>query len=139
MENTLTIQGDELTERVDAIACEFDRTFFKQHPQRRFRLRPAWDIEIEDFARNGGIQGSPLEGHCWWIVVRRLGPGLRSRLPFSASHNLSPETSEREAREMWKRACPPEWRKRFRKLERKLERAQTLGVHVGRRRAGGAP
>jgi hypothetical protein len=127
MEANRQLLGDEITLRVDALACESDRTFFKQHPQRRFRLRPAWDVEIEDFARRSGPLPALREGHCWWIVVQQLRPGLRSRMPFSASHNLQLEASERAAREMWKVACPRQWQRRLRKIKWELRLFPTGG------------
>src|SRR5262249_37682615 len=59
-----------------------------QHPERNFRLRPAWGVEIEDFARRGGIVRELSNGLCWWILFTNLFPtkfgcigGWRLRIP----------------------------------------------------------
>jgi hypothetical protein len=106
---TEIVMGDDPTRRVDESPCESDRQFFGQHPRRRFRLRPAWDIEIQHFARHGGGGPQVPAGHCWWMLVRLVKPHVRMRFAFTAKHDLPPETSERDARRIWRRVVTPEW------------------------------
>ena len=65
-------------------------------------LRPAWQVEVEDFVRHGGGAADLCDGHCWWVVVHQMAPGFRYRVPFSAPHHLPTEAPEREARRMFK-------------------------------------
>jgi hypothetical protein len=70
--------------RVEDVVLSSDRTFFEQHPRRQFRVRPAWDVEIEDFARAGAILRTLPDGLCWWFVVHQIQPGYRMRFPLPA-------------------------------------------------------
>src|SRR5262249_28235110 len=95
-------QGDALTEAIDTGPCESDRTFFRHHPRRNFRLRPAWTVEIEDFIRRGGIKTHALpDGACWWMLVRKLAPHWRVRYPIVAPSDLFPDPPEDIARVIW--------------------------------------
>jgi hypothetical protein len=86
------------------IVMASDRAFFLQHPQRCFRLRPAWDIELEHLTRHSGEPLPTLQaGLCWWVVVRNYAPGVRGRFPFAAPHDLPTETSEETASEIFRR------------------------------------
>src|SRR5262245_50749576 len=85
---TELVKGDDIALAVDTRPCESDRVFFGQHPERNFRLRPAWGVEIEDFARRGGIVRELSNGLCWWILFTNLFPtkfgcigGWRLRIP----------------------------------------------------------
>ena len=104
------VPGDALTQAVEDGPCESDRRFFKQHPARCYRLRPAWACEIAHFARADlAISARPDSAfsrelpadHCWWIAVRQVRPGARIRVPFQAPHDLPPESSEDDARGIW--------------------------------------
>jgi hypothetical protein len=121
---TETIQGDALTLAVDTGPCESDRLFFRQHPQRTFRLRPAWTIEIEDFARRGGISSRELpDGLCWWMLVHQLAArAVRLRMPLAAPHYWPPDPPENVARDVWRARAPREWKKHARTLRRELAR-----------------
>jgi hypothetical protein len=104
--------------QIEEIVWCSDRTFFQQHPRRRFRIRPAWDAEIEDFVCHSGEPRPALKvGDCWWIVVHQIRPGVRSRLLFAASHTLPPEASEKDARQIWSWLCAPAWADTLRALD----------------------
>jgi hypothetical protein len=108
---------DDLTERVDRGPCESDRIFFRQHPKRKFRLRPAWDVELEDFSRAsdgkcGYVLPDPL---IWWIIVYQAKPGVRFRTPIFAPHTMPTEVSERDARAVW-RGLPAGMKERQRQM-----------------------
>lgn len=115
------LSDTQILELVEDIVCASDRAFFHQHPHRKYRIRPAWDVEIEDFARHGMPRPLP-EGRCWWIVVHQIRPGLRSRLPFAASHKLPPDNvPEAIARRVWNFLCAPEWKQKLREAGRCLD------------------
>jgi hypothetical protein len=114
-------EPDEIARQVDTGACESDRAFFRQHPRRSFRLRPAWAAEIEDFARHGVIQRELPNGLCWWILVHQLVPNkVRLRWPLAASHSACPDPPEKTVREVWMRHVPSECRKSTRSLQRDI-------------------
>jgi hypothetical protein len=114
-------QGDEISHRVDRGACESDRVFFCQHPQRNFRVRPAWSDEIEDFARRGAIERTLPDGLCWWICVHQLiRDKVRMRWPLAAPHDFYPDPPEKIAREVWSRRVPREVRAIEKRLRRDL-------------------
>src|SRR5262245_43471918 len=93
------LSDQELAKRVDAGACESDRAFFRQHPGHNFRLRRAWAVEMEDFARKGAIKRELPADLCWWILVHQLIPHkIRLRWPLAAPHSFSPDPPENIAR-----------------------------------------
>ena len=75
---------------------------------RQFRVRPAFDVEIEDFARHGAIERTLPEKLCWWVVVHQIRSGIRMRFPLAAPHHFPTEVSEATARNVWAERCPPE-------------------------------
>jgi hypothetical protein len=92
------MDDQELAERVDVTACESDRAFFRHHPKRNFRVRPAWAAEIEAFARQGAIPKAE-PGRCWWIVVCQLvRHQVRVHWPIVLPHDLPPDPPEHIAR-----------------------------------------
>jgi hypothetical protein len=106
---------------VEEIALASDRKFFDQHPQRNYRIRPAWEFEVENFSRACGYRAQAPEGHCWWTLVHRFGRGVRGRLLFTASHELSPHgTPEATARSLWDALCPPKHKRGLRAFQREL-------------------
>jgi len=118
------LSDQELCERVDAGACESDRAFFRQHPQRNFRLRPAWAVEIEDFARKGAIERKLPDELCWWVLVHQLiQHKIRLRWPLAAPHDFYPDPPENIARDVWRKQVPREWKQRTRDLQRDITRA----------------
>jgi hypothetical protein len=76
-----------------------DRNFFEQYPQRKFRLRPAFNAEIDDLVQPGAVL---LNGCCWWALVHCIAPGARFRFLFQAPHFFETETSEATARKVWR-------------------------------------
>jgi len=120
---TEIVQGDALTLAVDTGPCESDRAFFRQHPRRNFRLRPAWMCEIQDFARRGGVSDEPPDGFCWWILVYQLATGkIRLRLPLQAPHDNDLDPPEDVVRNVWREYAPPEWKKHARTLRHEFAR-----------------
>jgi hypothetical protein len=117
---TEIVQGDEISLAVDTGPCESDRTFFRQHPQRNFRLRPAWTCEIQDFARHHhAISGKPPDGYCWWIIVHQLVQHkIRLRWPLLAPHHFYPDPPENIVRDVWRERVPHEARAKSRALKR---------------------
>jgi hypothetical protein len=117
------LSNQELGERADASAGESDRTFFRQHPQRNFRLRPAWAAEIEEFTRNGTIKRDLPADLCWWILVHQIVPHkARLRWPLSAPHHYYADPPEKIVRKIWLRRVPREWKKKSRTLQREITR-----------------
>jgi len=115
------LSDTEVLRRVEETVWRSDRAFFQQHPRRRFRIRPAWDAEVEDFIRHSGEPRLTLRaGDCWWIVVHQVRPGARSRLLFAASHTLPFEASEKDARRIWSLLCAPGWAATLRELDQRL-------------------
>jgi hypothetical protein len=100
--------GNEILRLIEDIVWASDRAFFEQQPTRQFRIRPAWNFEIEDFALHHGEEffPTPAQGHCWWIVVRQVRPGFRARYPFTGPHTLPCEAPEEHARGIWFRVSP---------------------------------
>jgi hypothetical protein len=114
----LDLSNSVVVRRVEDIVLSSDRTFFDQHPRRQFRVRPAFDVEIEDFARHGAIERTLPEELCWWTVVHQIRPGIRMRFPLAAPHHFPTEVSEDQARDVWAHRCPREWKERIRKFKR---------------------
>jgi hypothetical protein len=117
---TEIVKGDDISLAVDTGPCESDRAFFRQHPQRNFRLRPAWSVEVEDFARRGGISPRELpDGLCWWILVHQLvRHKIRLRWPLPAPHTFFPDPPENIVRDIWRDHVPRDWKKHTRELQR---------------------
>jgi hypothetical protein len=110
---TAYLSDAEVIQGVEDTVLGSDRRFFELHPHREFRLRPAFDAEVEDFARNGVIERALPDRLCWWTIVHRISPGLRMRFPLAAPHNLPTEISEADAQRIWDRRCPGEWKERI--------------------------
>jgi hypothetical protein len=121
---TVIFEGDDITRQVDEGACESDRAFFREQPKRRFRLRPAWSAEIEDFARHGAITRDLPDVLIWWVIVHQLEPGIRVRFPLAAPHHFPTEVPEADARHVWRRRCPREWQIKLRHLKRCRQMAE---------------
>jgi hypothetical protein len=121
------LSDQEVAERVDAGACESDRAFFRHHPQRNFRVRPAWAAEVEEFIRQGGITSAPPRpGWCWWVSVHQLVRNkVRLRWALMLPHDAPADPPENIARQVWRRRVPPAVRKRSRALKRDIK--QILG------------
>ena len=118
------VQGDALTLAVDTGPCESDRVFFRQHPQRSFRLRPAWTIEIEDTARYDGMPNELPDGCSWWMLVHQIVRGkVRLRWLIAAPHDLQMiDPPEKVALDLWRSCIPAEWKERTRDLQREFAR-----------------
>jgi hypothetical protein len=91
-------------------ATILDREFFKQHPNRRFRARPALAHEIEVFECYYNFNLTIPPGFCWWMIVHyvRLEPEVHLRMPTVAPQCLQTEPSESMARRAWEDQATPE-------------------------------
>jgi hypothetical protein len=122
MDNISTLSDDELSLQIDT-ACQSDRAFFRQHPQRNFRLRPARAVEIEDFARRDVITRELPDDLCWWIIVQQLIPHkIRLRWPLSAPHYFFPDPPEKIARRIWRQRVPRNVRNEWQEFARDAEK-----------------
>ena len=63
----------KLTNEVDRTACNSDRQYFIDHPQREFRLRSAWpaEISIEEL-----LNGPARLGSRHYILVKQIARGV---------------------------------------------------------------
>jgi hypothetical protein len=119
---TAAARDQKLVERVDAGASESDRLFFRQQPSRNFRLRPAWTDEIELFARQGSITGTPAADCCWWVLVHQLVKDtVRVRWPVVGPLGAMPDPPENVAQHVWKLVVPPDVREQARTLRRDIK------------------
>jgi hypothetical protein len=115
--NVASLSDAEVLQRLEDTVWASDRKFFEQHPRRKFRLRPAFAVEVEDFDRHKPLRALP-DGFCWWIAVRCLFPGARQRTPFG-SHHLPAESSESDARRIWHRVTHPRWKQLAEMVEKR--------------------
>ena len=124
MSGTKIRSDDELAQLLDDVVMVSDRKFFIQHPGREFRIRPAWEIEVEQIARvnSSNVTAQPIaDDHCWWTLVWQVSPGMRMRHLFSAPHDLDPEPPEAVAHSIWNQLTHNEpAARRFRKDARAI-------------------
>jgi hypothetical protein len=112
--------SEEIAQKVEDTAWASDRTFFEQHPRRQLRLRPAFNIEIEDFARHAEYDSAIPADWCHWIIVQRVAPGVRVRFPFAGHHSLRLDMSESNIGALLERICPPESRGKMQEIRYQL-------------------
>lgn len=74
----------DVNKLVDEVVCGSDRKFFLQHLHRRFRIRPAWDVEMEQIEQTFNENQTAACGFCWWVAVQQIKPGVRLRAFFQA-------------------------------------------------------
>lgn len=84
-------------------AIESDRQFFRDHPHRKYRLRPAAWAEVSALEVDGAPIIPPL-GTILCVGVKQHVPGFRSRVFFFAPAAASTwaEATEREAKSWFK-------------------------------------
>jgi hypothetical protein len=112
--------SEEISQGVEDTAWASDRIFFKQHPKRQLRLRPAFGIEVEDFVRHGDYNPVIPADWCHWIIVQQISPGVRARFPFAGQHTLSLDMSEHDVSALLERLCPPEYKGKVQEIRRQL-------------------
>jgi hypothetical protein len=112
--------NEEISQGVEDTAWASDRTFFKQHPGRRLRLRPAFNIEVEDFVRHAGYDSAIPTDWCHWIIVQQISPEVRARFPFAGHHSLRLDMSEPNISELLEWICPPKHKGKIQKIRHKL-------------------
>ena len=64
------------------LACEGDRVWFEQNPDRQHRLR-----DMMPFENNGPMELPPY-GMTWKILVTQIKSGMRFRMPVAMSEDL---------------------------------------------------
>jgi hypothetical protein len=74
----------KLTDEVDRIACESDRRFFRDHPQRSHRIRHATWAEVSQMEEVDGAAAPVSPGKQCFVAVKQLQPGVRMRAFFIA-------------------------------------------------------
>ena len=98
IDTTGTPLGDLLL-KVEDTAWPSDREYFKARPQRRLRIRPAWDVEIQSaqsmYAGKIVTPGKLPDEQCWWVLVWQMEPGWRMRFPFPCFHDMDPDPPEK--------------------------------------------
>jgi hypothetical protein len=124
--NVTSLSNADLSQQIEDTVWASDRKFFEQHPQRKFRLRPAFAVEIEEFNRRSPLGALP-EGSCWWVAVYCIHPQARQRIPFGAPHHLPAESTEAEARKIWNRVAHPVWKEHAKLCEDIVEEAKKRG------------
>lgn len=99
MSGSTTQTDDEIEQLLDDVVMVSDRNVFAHHPRREFRVRSAWELEIEQLERGAASSGLTITatpvpaGWCWWVLVWQVEPGAWFRKPFLAPHDLPPEPS----------------------------------------------
>jgi len=124
--NVASLSNAELSQQIEDTVWASDRKFFKQHPRRKFRLRPAFAVEVEDFDRHKPLGALP-DGFCWWVVVYCIHLQARQRIPFGAPHRLPAESSESDACRIWHRVTHPFWKEHAKLCEDIVEEAKKRG------------
>jgi hypothetical protein len=71
-----------------------DAAFFAANPSRNHRLRRCFENEFESLPNSSKLPPAPF-GHAWEILIRKIGPGLRVRMPFC--RDLRCQIPDREA------------------------------------------
>lgn len=75
-----------------AMGC--DRRFFKRRPDRQFRVRRAYAVEV-------ALVPPPPPGKAIFIAVRRVAPGLQARVPFGANATFEPDLLDEAEAAAW--------------------------------------
>jgi hypothetical protein len=106
----------KLTEEVDRTACNSDRQYFVDHPQRQFRLRPAWpaEISIEELL-NGPADG----GSYHYVLVKQLIRGIRQRAHITTLNEVD-APDEAACRALWDRCYVGDRAEQVAEIERVL-------------------
>lgn len=97
--DTRNFKGDK------ALAAEEDRKWFRQNPDRAFRIRRLSALE-DDHPK------PPAEtGYSWYVIVHQMGPGVRTRRCITiADYSFDPDayTPESECILIAKKVFPSE-------------------------------
>jgi|SRR6516162_202230 hypothetical protein len=106
----------KLTDEVDRTACNSDRQYFVDHPQRQFRLRPAWpaEISIEEL-----LSGPPRRGSRHYVLVKQLIRGIRQRAHITTPNELN-APDEAACRALWARCYAGDRARQVAEIERVL-------------------
>jgi hypothetical protein len=107
----------KLTDEVDRTACNSDRQYFVDHPQRQFRLRPAWpaEISIEEL-----LNGPARLGSRHYILVKQIARGVRMRAHVTALGELD-APDEAACRALWDRCYVGNCAERVAEIEQTLK------------------
>jgi hypothetical protein len=89
-------------ELIDAVDRELDsdRTFFRRHPERSYRVRPAFTAEL---SATLAVAGHPPftqmpSGHHACVAVKQVASGIRLRVSATLSAPIAGEVPEDNAR-----------------------------------------
>ena len=107
----------KLTDEVDRTACNSDRQYFVDHPQRQFRVPPAWPaaISIEEL-----LNGPARLGSRHYILVKQIARGVRMRAHVTAPNELD-APDEAACRALWDRCYVGDCAERVAEIERTLK------------------
>ena len=101
MKHQMNKPDNDVNKLVDEVVCGSDRKFFQQHLHRRFRIRPAWDVEMEQIEQTFNATHTAACGFCWWVAVKKIKPGVRMRAFFQAPLEAPVGIPEDIAKRVW--------------------------------------
>jgi hypothetical protein len=106
----------KLTDEVDRTACNSDRQYFVDNPQRQFRLRPAWpaEISVEEL-----LNGPARLGSRHYVLVKQIVRGIRQRAHIATPDELD-APDEAACRALWGRCYAGDRAKQVAEIERVL-------------------
>ena len=125
---TGTPLGDLLAQ-VEDTAWPSDRAYFEARPQRSYRVRPAWEVEIRgalSVHEGRALAASEMlplpPGDCWWVIVHQIAPGVRMRFPFPCFHDMDPDPPEKVCKRIYRALSDtlPELKKFVRQLQQQM-------------------
>ena len=88
------------------LACDGDRIWFEQNPDRLHRLR-----DMIPFENNGPMELPPYR-MTWRIIVTQIKSGMRFRLPVLLPEDLQNEgVDDKHIAELFKTVAPPDAKK----------------------------
>src|SRR5262245_36762234 len=92
-------------EEIERTVWPLDRKFFREHPNRNYRIRQPLSIEIVENELLEGRLAEHPSGTVFYIMVRQFAPGLRARLVFFAPPGAPEEPPEKLCRQLYRRLC----------------------------------
>jgi hypothetical protein len=106
----------KLTDEVDRTACNSDRQYFVDNPQRQFRLRSAWpaEISIEEL-----LNGPVRHGSHHYVLVKQIMRGIRQRAHIAVPDELD-APDDASCRALWDRCYAGDRAKQVAEIERVL-------------------
>ena len=99
------------------LACEGDRVWFEQNPDRHHRLR-----DMIPFENNGPMELPPY-GMTWKILVTQIKSGMRFRMPVAMSEDLPTDGNDESFAEIFKKVAPSGIKKILKKAVKDRKRS----------------